>query len=162
MLKQSYSRADYLSSRGSTGYHPDMFKLIKLSIALGVIAALSYFTFKVPLGKKTLYEHLVGITKTDEAQVLGSELGKKVDGATKDITREIKKHASKLTVDEMSKGRDKNGGDSVGGTSTGKAISKTDRESLDNLIKTKVHPEPNEQDKKALNRLLHEKNRATR
>ncbi|MFO8072836.1 MAG: hypothetical protein R6V85_13265 [Polyangia bacterium] len=54
-----------------------MFKLLKVLLVLGVLAAVGFFAFFVPLGEKTLYQHLVRIAGTDEARELGEELENK-------------------------------------------------------------------------------------
>ncbi len=74
-----------------------MFKLIKFAIAIVVLAGIAYLAFFIPLGDKTFYEHLVGISKTREAKKLGNELEKQVDHTKTEISRTIKKQASKLS-----------------------------------------------------------------
>jgi hypothetical protein len=54
-----------------------MFKLLKILLILGVLAAAGFFAVFVPLGEKTLYQHLIRIAGTDEARELGRELESK-------------------------------------------------------------------------------------
>ena len=56
---------------------------------LAYLAKLAYFAFYVPLGKRTLYQHLVGISATDEAQELKDELSKKAQGVKNDVTSKL-------------------------------------------------------------------------
>ncbi len=66
-----------------------MFKLIKLLVVMALLAAVALFAFLVPLGKMTLWEHLVGISETDEAKDLGSELENKAIGIKDEVSKRI-------------------------------------------------------------------------
>jgi hypothetical protein len=66
-----------------------MFSLLKWILLLLGLAALAYFAFFVPLGDRTLYRHLVGISATDEAQELKDELSKKAQGVKEDVTSKL-------------------------------------------------------------------------
>jgi hypothetical protein len=66
-----------------------MLGIIKWLIVLACVAALAYFAFFVPLGERTLYRHLVGIAKTDEAQELKDELSKKAQGVKEDVSAKL-------------------------------------------------------------------------
>lgn len=47
-----------------------MFRLIKFFISLGIFVAAIYVTFFVPLGTKTLWQHLRAIASTEQSQEL--------------------------------------------------------------------------------------------
>jgi hypothetical protein len=66
-----------------------MFRLFKWMLVLVCLAGLAYVAFFVPLGKRTLYRHLVGIFATDEAQELKDELSKKAQGVKDDVTSKL-------------------------------------------------------------------------
>jgi hypothetical protein len=73
--------------------------LIKWLFTLALLAGLVYVGFYVPFGKKTLYDHLVGISKTREAKTLGVEVDKKYKKTKKKLTKEIKKKVSDISDD---------------------------------------------------------------
>jgi uncharacterized membrane protein len=54
-----------------------MLRLIRFLISLVVIAAVVYFVFAVPLGKKTLWQHLKAIAGSKEGQELVDEVKQK-------------------------------------------------------------------------------------
>jgi hypothetical protein len=66
-----------------------MFRFFKWMIVLACLVGLAYFAFFVPLGKRTLYQHLVGISATDEAQELKDELSKKAQGVKNNVTSKL-------------------------------------------------------------------------
>jgi len=66
-----------------------MFKLLKLAIVLVVLAGVGYVTFFVPLGEHTLYQHLVGISQTEEAQELGAEIEKKAENVKQEVAAKV-------------------------------------------------------------------------
>jgi hypothetical protein len=66
-----------------------MFGLLKWILLLVGLAALAYFVFFVPLGDRTMYRHLVGISETDEAQELKDELSKKAEDVKEDVSSKI-------------------------------------------------------------------------
>jgi hypothetical protein len=66
-----------------------MFKLIKILIVLAAVAALAYFAVFVKLGELTLWEHVVGISRTDEAQGLKTELESKATEIKRDVVEQV-------------------------------------------------------------------------
>jgi len=66
-----------------------MIKLVKFLIALVIVAALVYFAGFVKLGEMTLWEHLVGISRTDEAKGLKDELGQKAQEIKEDVASKV-------------------------------------------------------------------------
>ena len=66
-----------------------MLKLIKFLVVMALLAAVALFAFFVPLGKMTLWEHLVGISETNEAKDLGSELENKAKGIKDEVSKRI-------------------------------------------------------------------------
>ena len=66
-----------------------MFKFIKLLVVMALLAVVGLFAFLVPLGKMTLWEHIVGISETDEARDLGSELENKAIGIKDEVSKRI-------------------------------------------------------------------------
>ena len=128
-----------------------MFTLIKFIFSLTVIAVVAYVFLIMPLGEKTLLEHLVGISKTDEAVDLKQELGKKVEGATS----KLKRRASQLAQEELEKQaqESKVSDDSP----TLKEVSREDRRRLTQLIQTKQREDSEKEDRAALGRLIHQK-----
>lgn len=132
-----------------------MFKLIKGVLFLAFILGLSYFTFMVPLGDKTLYHHLQGISKTPEAKTLGDELGKKAKKTKATMRRDLGKTISTFMDNEDSS---KSGIKPVDDT-TNKDLSDEhsdrDRSALKSILKEKA--QLSEKDKKALRQLLAQK-----
>ena len=66
-----------------------MFKLLKVVLVLAGLAGLAYLAFFVPLGEHSLYQHLVGISQTDEAQQLGDEIEKKAEDLKTDVAQKV-------------------------------------------------------------------------
>ena len=66
-----------------------MFKLIKFLVVMALLAAVALFAFLVPLGEMTLWEHLVGISETDEARDLGTEIENKAIGIKDEVSKRI-------------------------------------------------------------------------
>lgn len=66
-----------------------MFKLLKVALVLAGLAGLAYLAFFVPLGEHTLYQHLVGISQTEEAQQLGDEIERKADDLKADVAEKV-------------------------------------------------------------------------
>ena len=66
-----------------------MFGLFKTAIRLIIFALALFAFFTVPLGEKTLYQHVSGLLSTDEAKDLGREL----KGATRKIGDAIQEGA---------------------------------------------------------------------
>ena len=118
-----------------------MFSLIKGAIALVVVAAVAYFSYFVPLGELTLWEHMVGISHTSEAQALGDALGAEAEAAAKEVSRRVA---------EAARSRDGRGqGDRADG---GAPISADDRRAIEQLIRHRVQPD--EQDRDALDKMI--------
>jgi hypothetical protein len=80
-----------------------MFKLIKLALLLVGLLGLAYLAFFVPLGEETLYEHLVGISETDEAAKLGDELEKKAKDISDDVVETVPEIIGKDAADDEKK-----------------------------------------------------------
>jgi hypothetical protein len=149
-----------------------MINLVKGLVCLVVVAILAYAAYFIPLEKKTLWEHMVGISKTDEAKDLGKEIEKKVDNVTDKVTDELKRGASKI-ADQKIKEKLGLGDESDERVDTPPTEhSKNEREALDDLVRKKMEPEtpqkdriekksastgPNKEDRQALNQLLHDK-----
>ena len=134
-----------------------MFKLIKFIFSLSVLALLAYVVLVMPLGKKTLFEHLVDISKTDEATVLKEEIEKKVD----DASEEIKTQAASLAKQKSGKSSgEKTKTDDEASSSA--QMSDRERLALKNLIRTKTQKELKEQDRTAPNALVLEKRQANK
>lgn len=131
-----------------------MFRMIKFIMVLGFILGVSYFTFRVPLGKKTLWGHLVDIADTNEAQTLQVELKRKLDSTKKELSKEIKKQATHLALEGVQK--------SDNPQSTRDAVSEADKKALERMIKKKSADERNNKDREALDSLLHDKIREHR
>ena len=62
---------------------------LKTILFLAVAALLGYFVFCVPLGDRTLYRHLVGISETDEAQALKDGLAKKASDLESEVISKL-------------------------------------------------------------------------
>jgi len=76
-------------ARGGIVYYAlAMFRLIRALIMLGVLGAVAYFVFAVPLGNKTLWQHLGAIAETEESHEL-------VEGV-KQKAGEVEKKAKKM------------------------------------------------------------------
>ncbi|MCP4602221.1 MAG: hypothetical protein GY847_17175 [Proteobacteria bacterium] len=110
-----------------------MVKLIKSVIVLVVIVGIGYFIFVVPLGTKTLYRHVVGISETEEAKELKIEIEKKVKETAKEISAELKQRTSDLS--EAKKEPVPDAAKEV--KSEAVEHSKKDREALDSLLENK-------------------------
>lgn len=129
-----------------------MIKLIKFMIVLCLVIVAVYVLLGVSFGQKTLYQHLLNISKTKEAQTLKTEFVKKVDHTTKDI----QKRAKDFTIDGV-KERLKTVGESKKAEETD-TITKTDKEKLQSLIQKKEQSASRQIDRMSLNQLIHKKN----
>ena len=58
-----------------------------------VTAIVLYFFFMVPLGERTLFQHVMRIVRTEEAQELGREVGEASQRLETTITSEMEKSA---------------------------------------------------------------------
>jgi hypothetical protein len=74
-----------------------MFKLVKVLLLLAGLAGLAFLVFFVQFGDKTLHEHLVGISHTDEARALGGEIEKKADAVAKEVKEKVPDLISQVT-----------------------------------------------------------------
>ena len=130
--------------------------LIKLLVALVVVAGVAYFAFFVPLGHKTLWGHMVGISKTQEAKTLEKELEKKVKKTAKGVTAELKSKAGDLAEvkDKIAAELDEAKKDDE--DSDDEKHSEPDKQALKELVQNKT--EPSESDRQALNKLVKQKN----
>ena len=131
-----------------------MFRLIKFTLFLGTIFVVGYLLLGISLGGKTLYSHLQGIFGTEEAQTLKNEIEKKVD----DATSSLKDKASNLAADKLREKLDKATDDKK---SAKEAPSDEDRRALDSLIREKNRPEASGDDRDALSRLIGDKLKET-
>lgn len=62
---------------------------IKFLLASAFLTGLVYAVFFVDFGGKTIYRHVVGITRTDEARTLGTEVENKIGGAAHNVSRKV-------------------------------------------------------------------------
>jgi hypothetical protein len=124
-----------------------MGSLLKSCITLVIIAVIAYLVFFVSFGDKTLYQHVVGISETKEAKILGTEVGKKYKKTKKKVTREIKGQINEFTADEKksssktsSRGTPNNDGDDDGPEEKTQKAEHTDndRRALKRLFKQKL------------------------
>jgi hypothetical protein len=90
-----------------------MFRLLRLLISLAALAALIYFAVTVPLGTKTLWQHLKAIAGTKESQNLVDEVKHKAastvrkDGGAKTddkLTDQERKLLRKLIREKLKTG----------------------------------------------------------
>jgi hypothetical protein len=102
-----------------------MLSFFKWLLVLLCLAALAYFAFFVPLGERTLYRHLVGISETEEAQELKDELSKKAQDVKDDVAEKIPSIGAKDDA--------RGSGDAAGAPLS--APSEKDRRALDDLLK---------------------------
>jgi DNA polymerase II large subunit len=124
--------------------------IAKLLVAVAAIAGLSYFSFVVPLGDKTFYEHVVGISETHEARRLEEELEKKVHKTADGVSKEIEHRAGELVEARDRIVKDAKEKVLAGGETGAKDIAVKD-----------VADQPSEADRQALNQLLRKKNAKT-
>jgi uncharacterized membrane protein len=99
-------------------------KLIRLLIGLALIAGVVYVAVEVPLGEKTLVQHVRAIAGTEEGQEL-------VEGV-KQKAVEVKDRATGAAQDEAA------GGDGGGNASAGDDLTDKERKLLRKLIKDKL------------------------
>jgi len=121
-----------------------MFKFIKFIVGLVVFGAFVYLVVTVPFGEKTLFQHAMGISQTNEAQNLGREVSKKIEDAAVEVKDRVsdKESTPKIRVEPV-----KDKGSSV-------AISDQDKQALKRLLSS---PDgPSSKDRAALEKLLQE------
>lgn len=74
-----------------------MFRLLRLIFVLGGLGAMIWFGATVPLGQRTLFEHIQAIWKTPESQGLvrgtKDKVGTLVDRATNRVVKGVAKNA---------------------------------------------------------------------
>ena len=73
-----------------------MLKVVKFGALAVVVAVLAYLSFFVEFGELTIYQHMSGIARTDEAKELGAQIEKKVDSTVDGISGEIGDKTSNL------------------------------------------------------------------
>lgn len=66
---------------------------VRSAISLFVTAIVLWFCFMVPLGQRTLFEHVMRIARTDEARELGSEVGVAAERLEGEIDRQVSESA---------------------------------------------------------------------
>jgi hypothetical protein len=66
-----------------------MFKLVKVLLFLVGLAGFVFIGFFVRFGEMTLYQHLVGIGRTDEARALGGEIEKKAEAVAREVKGQV-------------------------------------------------------------------------
>lgn len=115
-----------------------MWKVAKFGILVAAVAAVGYLSFFVKFGKMTIYQHMVGITRTQEAKELGDEIGKKVDSTVHGVSSEIGEQTSRLAG-------------AVKGVDLRKDPIKGEES------KTVVKREPSQEDREALKKLIRKK-----
>ncbi|MDJ0765018.1 MAG: hypothetical protein QNJ97_18700 [Myxococcota bacterium] len=140
-----------------------MWKLIKFFLSLAIVAIFAYFAFFVPLGNKTLFEHLTLISKTEEAQELEGAIKEKVKDAASEISQKLKQQGSNAGKTKRT-ARDTDAKANTPASNSGSqddapGHSPKDRKALDALVHA-VDDRSNA-DRKALNRLIEEKNTKT-
>jgi hypothetical protein len=73
-----------------------VFRLLRLIFVLGGLAAITWFGMTVPLGDRTLFEHMQAIWKTHESQDLlrgtKAKVGDLVDRASEKVVRGVAKN----------------------------------------------------------------------
>jgi len=63
---------------------------VKLAISLIGLACFLFVFFLVPLGRRTLFEHVMRIAHTEEAQDLGREVGEASERIGEEIREQIR------------------------------------------------------------------------
>ena len=110
-----------------------VFRLIKLMFYLACLLGLGYVAFTVPLGERTLVEHVQNILKTRESKDLmegtKEKVGDLVDRATDKVVKGVAKKAPSQTTSQGA-GQDP----SVGPQVPQETLEEKDRKALRNLI----------------------------
>jgi hypothetical protein len=129
-----------------------MIRLIKFIISFTFFAIFVYFAFFVPLGSKTLYQHVLNISKTDEAKELTDGIASKAEAVKNEVVKnapavqsgsvaagkellntQVKKEESlKKEKPEVAKNRD------MQNEQKKSMISHKDKTALDSLLKSKL------------------------
>lgn len=121
-----------------------MIKLVKFLIALVIVAALVYFAGFVKLGDMTLWEHLVGISRTDEAKGLKDEIGQKAREIKEDVASKVPALGEDDTDDDKKPREGSAKGEGEGEAAADKKdasplsdLTEEDRQALIDLLKKK-------------------------
>jgi len=133
-----------------------MLKLVKFLVGFVFFMSFGYVLFFVPLGERTLYQHLRNISATNEAQALKDGIREKAQLVTSDVVEnvpELKDVDEKVSAvrkvistetDRMSGGKP-NGSNPSEQESTVQRdavhtvqVTREDRTALDNLVKRKL------------------------
>jgi hypothetical protein len=122
-----------------------------------VLAILAYVVLVMPFGEKTLFDHLVNISKTDEAADLKKEITKKVD----DASTELKSRAKRLTTNKPPTA-DAEKPEPKDEAPPPPRLTDRDRERLEALIRDRSGAKIDEKDRLALDALIHEKRKENR
>ncbi len=80
---------------------------VKLLWSLLVFAAVLWFALFVELGERTLFQHILRIAQTDEAQDLGREVNEAGRRASEEVERTVEESARERLERELS---DEDGG----------------------------------------------------
>jgi hypothetical protein len=123
-----------------------MLTLFRCLLGLLIIAFIAYFVFFVQFGEKTLYQHLVQISKTKEAQVLEDEIKKKAQKISAEVKDQAQKALNKSDGERSS---------DAGITEEGKE----DKQALKKLMQNRR--DIGDEDRRALKRLVRKKMRKT-
>ncbi|MBN2717595.1 MAG: hypothetical protein JXX14_17215 [Deltaproteobacteria bacterium] len=147
----NYICADFLSSECTTSYIIPMFRVAKFLIGFVFFISFCYVLFFVPLGQRTLYQHLRNISGTSEAQELKDGIRQKAEMVTTDVVDSVpelkevdeKVNAVKKVVDLTATKTEKTDahGSQTRSTAAEKpmAVSSEDRAALDRLLKSKLN-----------------------
>lgn len=76
-----------------------MFRLIRFVISCLVLSAVVWFAVTVPLGKRTLFGHLLRIAKTEEARDLAQGAG----SSAKEVAKRVREEIHNAEVDPKNK-----------------------------------------------------------
>ena len=68
--------------------------IVRTAWSLLVLGVLTYATFFVPIGERTLFQHLSRIARTEEAQELGREVGDASARASVEVARQVEEMRS--------------------------------------------------------------------
>ena len=137
-----------------------MIKIVKFLVTLIALASACYFAFFVPLGSKTFYEHLKGISKTEEAQKFQDEITNKVKETARVLSNEFQSKSRRFsaTDKDSSKTTARKSPDAEPKKSAAKPISprgEGDRQAALNVIREKSLPSADDQ--ASLKQLVREK-----
>ena len=76
-------------------------RALKLGVSLVILLIVAYFSFMVPLGRYTLYEHIVRIAATEEAQEFGGDVRNASQELTDRVGEEIRERLDGGTTDAL-------------------------------------------------------------